>query len=240
MLSLVAVAVSMRPHSRMARRVALAVAVAYLLASVYAVPAFVVSVLARPYHRFVAADVRGGRVALVVFGAGDEDVAGWTDHVAIPNAVAASRVLEAQRVYRLVQPEWIVSSGGNPDVADESEPSSVNMRKLLVELGVPASRIILESASRETHENASQTATILRQLHPDAVVLVTSASHMRRSMGAMRAAGVDPVPAIAPDSWHEHGWTDWALPSNHALYFSGEVAHELLGIVDYRVRGWYR
>ena len=240
MLSLVAIAVSLRPDSPLARRGAIAIAVAYVLASVYAVPAFFSSVLARPYHRFTAADVRRGRIALVVFGAGDEDVAGWEDHVAVPNAVAASRVLEARRVYRLIQPEWIISSGGNPDPADEAEPSSVNMRKLLVELGVPASRIILESASRETHENASLTATILRQLHPDAVVLVTSASHMRRSIGAMRAAGVDPVPAVAPDSWHQHGWSDWVFPSNHALYFSGEVAHEWLGIVDYRMRGWYR
>ncbi len=239
-LSLAAIWIALRPGSRVARRSAIAIAVAYLLVSVYAVPSFFSRLLARPYHRLRAIDVPRGRVAVVVFGAGDEEVAGWDGHVAIPNSVAASRALEAQRVFQLLHAEWIISSGGNPDGADEPEPSSVNLRNLLVSLGVPASRIILESMSRETHENAALTATILRHLRPDAVILVTSASHMRRAIGAMRAAGIDPIPAIAPDSWYEHGWTDTLLPSNHGLYFSGEVVHELIGIPYYRLRGWYR
>jgi len=239
-LSLAAIWVALQPRSTVARGTAVLVSAAYVVASTYVVPAEIVNVLARPFHRFRAADVRPGRVALVVFGAGDEEIDGWSDRIAVPSGVAAARVLEAWRVYQAVHPDWVISSGGNTDPSDDSEPSSVNMQKMLLQLGVPASRVVLESTSRETHENAVRSAAIVRQLHADSVVLVTSASHMRRSIGAMHAAGIDPVPAIAPDPWLQHGWHDWLEPSNHALYFSGEVAHELIGIPYYRLRGWYR
>jgi len=240
-LAIAVVALALRPRSIRTRRVALAVTVAYLLVSVYAVPTAVANLLARPYHQFERDDVPSGRVALVIFGAGDEEVAGWDVHLAVSNTVGAARVLEAWRVYQIAHPEWIVSSGGNPNPDAESEPSGVNMRNLLVQLGVPASKIVAESASRETHENALASAAIVRSLHADHVILVTSAVHMRRSMGAMNAAGIAATPAIAPDSWFRNdAWDDWVLPSNHALYFSGEVVHELLGLPYYRLRGWLR
>jgi uncharacterized SAM-binding protein YcdF (DUF218 family) len=239
-LSIVAIWAAVRPRSGAARRSTFAISLGYLLACSYIVPAAITALLARPFHEFRGADVGPGHIAVVVLGAGKEDVPGWDDRMAVSNTVGASRVLEAWRVYQLVHPDWVISSGGNLDSSDRSEPSSVNMRKMLVQLGVPESRIILESTSRETHENALLSADIVRSLHADSVVLVTSASHMRRSIGAMRAAGIAAVPAIAPDSWLRRDWDDWLFPSNHALYFSGEVAHELLGIPYYRVRGWSR
>ncbi len=228
-----------RPRSASARACAVGVAVAYVLASTYAVPAGAARLLARPYHRFAQTDVPSGRVAVVVFGAGDDEVPGWDGRVAIPNTVAATRVLEAWRVFRLASAEWLISSGGNSDASD-TEPSGINMRTLLVQLGAPASRIIVEAESRETHENAVNSAAILRSLHADHAILVTSAVHMRRSMGAMAAAGVSAIPAIAPDAWFDNDWIDWLTPSNHGLYFSGEVVHEILGLPYYRVRGWLR
>jgi uncharacterized SAM-binding protein YcdF (DUF218 family) len=143
-----------RQRSVAARRTALAIAIAYLIVSTYAVPMTIANLLARPFHRFDSADVPRGRVALVVFGAGDEVVSGWESRIWIPNPVAASRVLEAVRVYQIAKPEWVISSGGNPDPESDAEPSSENMRDMLVHLGVPASRILVESGSRETHENA--------------------------------------------------------------------------------------
>ena len=229
-----------RRRSGVARRTALVIALTYLVVSTYAVPMMIADLLARPFHRFDSADVPRGRVALVVFGAGDEVVSGWQSRIWIPNPVAASRVLEAVRVYQIANPEWVISSGGNPDRDSEAEPSSENMRDMLVNLGVPASRIVAESNSRETHENAQESAKILRALNADGAILVTSAVHMRRAVGAFRAAGWDPVPAIAPDPWFQSDWPHLIVPTNRGLYFSGEVVHELLGLPYYRMRGWLR
>jgi uncharacterized SAM-binding protein YcdF (DUF218 family) len=216
------------------------VAVAYLVASVYIVPSFVASIVSRPFHRFERRDIPRGRVALVIFGGGNENVTGWDGQIAVPSAVTASRVLEARRVYNLAAPEWVISSGGNASPEDEAEPSSVSMKKMLEQLGVPPARIVLESTSRDSHDEAVLIRPMLGTLGADAAILVTSAVHMRRSLGACRAAGWEPVPAVAPDPWYQHDWADWFVPSNHALYFSGEVAHELVGIPYYRLRGWSR
>ena len=75
-MTLAAIWMLLRPRSVVARRCAAVVALGYLLASIYAVPTFVENLLAQPYHRFENADVPPGRVALVIFGAGDEEVDG--------------------------------------------------------------------------------------------------------------------------------------------------------------------
>ncbi len=239
-MGVAAIWLAVRPSSATPRRAVIAIALAYVVASVYAVPSAITNLLARPYHRFEGIDASAGRVALVVFGAGDEEVYGWTGRVAIPNTVGAARVLEAARVYGIAHPAWVISSGGNISDAVDSEPSSVNMKEMLIRLGVPPERIVLESGSRDSHDEAVIVAPMLRSLGANSAILVTSAVHMRRSIAACRAAGWDPLPAPAPDSWFQHGWIDWVTPSNHGLYFSGEVAHELLGLPYYAVRGWIR
>jgi uncharacterized SAM-binding protein YcdF (DUF218 family) len=62
-------------------------------------------------------------------------------------------------------------------------------RQLWLDLGVPAERMAFERESRNTHENAVNT---LRQIRPkpgETWLLITSASHMPRSMGVFRKAG---------------------------------------------------
>lgn len=239
-LFIAALGVALRPRSPAARRLLVLCAAFYFAASIYLVPVTVSKILTNRYHRFEQADVPRGKVALVVFGAGDEAVGGWESRLSIPNDTAAARVLETARVYRIARPAWVISSGGNADPGDPAEPSSTNMRDMLVRLGVPADRIVLESTSRNSRDEAVMIAPMLRALGADALVLVTSAVHMPRSVGAFRAVGWNPTPAVAPDSWFENDWSDWVRPTTHGLEFSEEVAHELLGLPYYRLRGWWR
>lgn len=236
----IAVWIAVRPTSRIARRLLVAVATMYLFASIYAVPMFASRALTRHYHQFTAADTPPGRVALVIFGAGIESVAGWDEHVYVANAVAAARVLEAVRVYRIVKPEWVISSGGNVTPDDPAEPSSVNMQRMLVELGVPKERIVLESRSRDSHDEAAIIGPMLHALGAQSVILVTSSVHMPRSAGAFRAVGLNVTPAIAPDPAFQNAWTFWYLPHSKGLDYSAEVAHEFGGIPYYWLRGWWK
>ena len=229
-----------RPASRAARRAAVFTALAYLLASTYVTPLAVSKMLDAPYHRLKRSDVPPGRTAVVVLGAGVTTVFGWQGHLSVPTTVEAERVLETHRVYRLLAPEWLIASGGNASNEDESEPSSVNMKRVLVQLGVPPDRILLQSASTDTHEETQMLADMLRSIPAQHIVVVTSAVHMRRALGAFRAAGVAAVPAIAPDSESFESWRYFVLPTGQSLAFSGEVAHEIVGITYYWARGWWR
>jgi uncharacterized SAM-binding protein YcdF (DUF218 family) len=81
---------------------------------------------------------------------------------------------------------------------------------------------------------------MLASLHVERVILVTSAIHMRRSLGAFRAAGVNAEPAPAPDPGAYATAGDRWLPTERGLRFSSELAHEIVGLPYYWLRGWWR
>jgi uncharacterized SAM-binding protein YcdF (DUF218 family) len=228
------------PSSTLARRFVVAAGVAYALASMHIVPFGISRLLTFGYHQFKANDVDPGTTAVVVLGGGDQFVEGWTDQITVTTNIEAARVLEARRVFRLISPAWLISTGGQREPDSRSEASSLTMRDELVRLGVPVERILLESASRTTYENAARIAPMLKALGIQQVVLVTSDTHMRRSLGAFRAVGVNAVPAIAPDPRLPTRWFWWIAPTDGGLEMSREVVHELLGIPYYWWRGRWR
>jgi uncharacterized SAM-binding protein YcdF (DUF218 family) len=154
--------------------------------------------------------------------------------------VTASRVLEAARVYHLIDPDWVISSGGLPLESDLDVPAALTMKDTLVELGVPASRILVEDDSWNTYAEALILAPMLASLKVEHPVVVTSDLHMRRSIGAFRALGIDAIPAIArhPYADADNAWR--LLPSAAGLFEAALVTHEVLGIAYYVWRGWYR
>lgn len=90
----------------------------------------------------------------------------------------------------------------------------------------------IESRSRNTHENATFSAPLLRETGIDTVILVTHDIHQRRSMAEFRAVGIDTIPASvtlraspAGRSFPEH------MPSANAFLLSALSLHELLGYV---------
>jgi uncharacterized SAM-binding protein YcdF (DUF218 family) len=119
-------------------------------------------------------------------------------------------------------------------------PTAIAMRDALVQLGIPASRIVVQTESRNTHEEAALDVQMLTPLNISRVILVTSEIHMRRSLGTFRAEGLAAIPAIARDPYDAHSWHDWIVPGDLGLMMSGSVAHEIVGIVGYAARGWYR
>jgi uncharacterized SAM-binding protein YcdF (DUF218 family) len=227
-------------RSAIARRAAIAAAALYLAASVYVVPDALVHVWQPEPGAFDGRGVPGRGTAIVVLGGGAERVRGWNGAMTRLERTETARVLEAARVYHIVSPDWVISSGGADPAYPDSVPSSIAMRDALIELGVPLDRIRLESASRDTHDEALQIAPMLATLHVDRVVLVTSTVHMRRSLGAFRAAGIDSLPANAPDPGRFAEWHERWLPNERGLRLSSELGHELVGVPYYRARGWWR
>jgi len=229
------------PQSKRPRRLLSYVAAAYILSTVYALDYAVSRLLVIGLRPFAATDVPAGRTAIVVLGAGSFTARDWNDNeYSMVDGIAASRVLEAARVYKLVNPELVVSSGGRIRPTDRNVPTAIAMRDALVQLGVPSSRIVVQTDSRNTHEEVSQDARVLAPLQINHVIVVTSEIHMRRSLGAFRAEGLTAIPAIARDPYLARSWRDWIVPGDLGLWMGASVAHEILGIAGYAARGWYR
>jgi len=233
--------VCVRPGSASARRFLVAAAVAYGVASIYAVPAAVARVLTHNYHRFDRADVGPARTAIVVLGGGSDTVDGWDGgRTGILGGDSAARVLEAARVSREIPDAVVVSSGGVPNDDLSKVPVGAVMRDRLVQLGVPAAQVVVEAVSHDTHDESIVIGPILRARAINQIVLVTSDVHMSRSVGAFRRQGWTVVPAIAPHPDFDMSWPRRLVPTPTGLYFSGAVVHELCGIPYYWMRGWWR
>ncbi len=105
-----------------------------------------------------------------------------------------------------------------------------------MELGVPAERIVIDSRPRDT---AGEALRVREHVGEASLVLVTSASHMPRSMALFRARGLEPVPA--PTAYLVRAERDFRspdlLPSAQQMYRSERLLHEYVGMIWARLRG---
>ena len=108
---------------------------------------------------------------------------------------AAERVTDTAALAVRFPQARIFLSGGSGHFGDPgANTESALTKKLLVQLGIPAERIEMEEKSRTTAENARFSLEALKPKPGERWLLVTSASHMPRSVGTFRAAGFDVIP----------------------------------------------
>jgi uncharacterized SAM-binding protein YcdF (DUF218 family) len=229
------------PTVALIRKLALAIAGFYLLASVYAIPAACGQLLTLGFVPLQPTQLIGqDTVTLVVLGSGSVTVRNWDgDAYVTTDPSAGARVLEAIRIFRQLPAATVISSGGLLDDNGIDTPTGDAMAAALRSLGVPESQLLIETIGRNTHEEAIVVARMLRDRPPGAVVLVTVDLHMRRALGAFRAAGINAIPAIARGPEADTSPISRWLPSDRGLVYSGFVVHEALGLVYYALRGWF-
>ena len=104
---------------------------------------------------------------------------------------AGERVLAAVELSRLYPESRILLSGGSGRLIEEAYSEAEATAEVLVRLGVPRERMIIEGRSRNTHENAVFSREMAEPAPGERWLLVTSAWHMPRSMGVFRQAGFD-------------------------------------------------
>lgn len=230
-----------RPQSRSARLLLVLLVASYACMSIYGISHPFVAAMSASYRPFAAADVPAGPTAVVVMGSGGYTIRDWGGNaLSTPDGYAASRALEASRVYRLIDPAFVIASGGKISPRQNSEATGEIVRQTLVQLGVPPQRLQTQITSRNTHEEAVLDSELVRASGAAHVVLVTSDFHMWRAVGAFRAAGLEVIPAISRDPFPARFWDDWVVPGERGLREASTFAHEAFGILYYQLRGWYR
>jgi uncharacterized SAM-binding protein YcdF (DUF218 family) len=229
------VALWRRPGSRGARAWLTGATIVYTILSIPLVPYGIAQLIGWRYQIFAASPGDPIQV-IVLLGGAVGTVIGAEQQMGLMSDVAMGRVLEAARVYRALNEPLIISSGGSSRA--QSEKSGDTMKLALVQLGVRPERIIVESQSRTTRDEAVLIAPMLRRLHSERFVLVTHRSHMPRAEGAFRAQGLTPVPAIVPDELSASELKRSIKPDVASLQRSGLLFHEALGLAYYWWRGW--
>jgi uncharacterized SAM-binding protein YcdF (DUF218 family) len=104
--------------------------------------------------------------------------------------------------------------------------------------GVPRGDLRVEGTSENTHENARNSAAILRAGGLSEVLLVTSAIHMRRAAGCFRHEGIVVSPVPADDGHAKLTAVPAWLPRRDALTLTARCLREYVALWVYHWRGW--
>jgi uncharacterized SAM-binding protein YcdF (DUF218 family) len=130
----------------------------------------------------------------------------------------------------------LVFTGGTPERLPGGVTEASFARDLLTSLGVPPDRVTYEDKSLTTVENAVFTREMVHPAPGETWVLVTSASHMPRSVGVFRQAGWSVLPW--PTGYHSrNGLFPWSYTFGNKLELLDLAAHEWTGLLVYWATG---
>lgn len=102
---------------------------------------------------------------------------------------SAERIFEFMALARRHPEARLVFTGGSGSLLHQQYKEADVMRELFRELGFDDSRVLYEGESRNTAENAVLSKELSRPGDDETWLLVTSAMHMPRAVGAFRKAG---------------------------------------------------
>ena len=128
---------------------------------------------------------------IIMLGGGAMPDSPDVDGVGALCASPANRLLTAVRLQRKLGVPIPLSGG---QVYEDTGAEAKIARRILIDLGVPESKILVETRSINTTQNARYSAEILRAQGLTQPILVTSAFHMKRAVLNFKKQGIDVVP----------------------------------------------
>jgi uncharacterized SAM-binding protein YcdF (DUF218 family) len=149
------------------------------------------------------------------------------------------RAFKTAELYASGKAKRVIVTAGNQPWLQDQVPESAIIADLLQRLGIPATAIIQDSSSRNTWENAVNSALLIEQSKCASTLLVTSAAHMPRAVAAFARNGVDVFPVSTDVTAVDQlkGIDAW-LPQAGALAMTSATMREWLGQVVYRMKDW--
>ena len=143
------------------------------------------------------------------------------------NSASAFRLLEVMKLFQSAPSSMVIVSGAG-------EVPTI-MRDVLVSSGIPAGQVHVDSDSSSTFESARHLAPALGK---KPFLLVTSAGHMPRAIGAFRKVGAAPLPLPTHFLTRRNSLATPYFPSPVHLECSDLAFSEYAALVWYYVNGW--
>lgn len=130
-------------------------------------------------------------------------------------------------------------SGGNGLLFNDGYIESEAIRDYLLANKIPINDIIIENTSRNTIENAMNSAEILKEKYTKGTfLLITSANHMKRAQLCFNKANLE-VTAFPTDCTTSYRRTDYdylLFPRLEALERWQDLIHEWIGYIVYKIK----
>jgi uncharacterized SAM-binding protein YcdF (DUF218 family) len=132
---------------------------------------------------------------------------------------SAFRVIDGIRLFHLFQDQ--------PALIMTGEGCGAQMVAFAHSLGVPADKLFAENEALDTHGNAREVKSFVQD---KPFLLVTSATHMPRSMKIFQLLGMKPIPAPADFRWPAKNTIYNFFPAGSYLSDMATAFHEYFGL----------
>ncbi|WP_187696373.1 YdcF family protein [Xanthovirga aplysinae] len=152
----------------------------------------------------------------------------------------ADRIIHAIDLYKRGKIKKILISGGSGDFFNQEISEAKDLARVCRMAGIPQKDLILEEKSRNTHENARNSALILKENYQNQkLLLITSAFHMRRAKACFEHESIK-VDTFSTDFYtvDQKFKPIMLIPNSEAIYHWRVLLHELLGMVSYKLAGY--
>ncbi len=152
----------------------------------------------------------------------------------------ADRLNQAVYLYHKQIIKKILISGGSGYLFDKQQIEAVFLSDYLKNTGIPAKDIIIEKKSKNTYQNAQNTAKLLAELNfKNKALLITSATHMLRAKKCFEKAGisVDIFP-VNYNLSYKQSFDDYLIPKADILNKWEQLLHEIIGLLTYKLTGY--
>jgi len=180
---------------------------------------------------------RGAPTGMVVLGGAFDTLVSDT-RADIPLNEAAERMTASAALARTYPQARLIFTGGVGALLYGGPTEGELARRFYASLGIAADRITIEEESRDTAENAILTKPLADPKPGERWLLVTSAYHMPRAVGAFRRVGF--AVEAYPVDYRTRGIEDLARPFpslGEGLRRGDTAVREWIGLVMYRLVG---
>lgn len=148
--------------------------------------------------------------AIIVLGAAAYD--------AKPSPVFEERIRHGIDLYRRGLAPKLIFTGGYGGVGARFSESQV-ARRYALRQGVPEKAILIESLSRNTHDNLRQASLLMQQHQLHDVIVVSDPLHMARALRISKELGIRAVGSPTPTSRFRTFATRWRFLLQEVYFF---------------------
>ena len=154
---------------------------------------------------------------------------------------SADRFIQTISLYKKGKIKKILISGGSGLLLEQKYKEADLLKNVLLEMNVPDQDILIENNSKNTRENASFSAEILKKdFSEKKILLITSGYHMRRSLGCFKKTGihVDPFSVDEHSGKGQYTPDKLIIPDVAVLESWNKLLHEWIGYFSYWIAGY--
>jgi uncharacterized SAM-binding protein YcdF (DUF218 family) len=154
----------------------------------------------------------------------------------------ADRLFETIALFQEGRLKHILITSGSSNLIYKDVKEADLVYKYLCEIGIPDSSIVIENQSRNTIENAMYTSRLIKQINPNAKILViTSAWHIPRAKLSFDKYFKDNIANVTyyPTNYMgktKYDWSDFIIPDISALNKWEFLIKEWIGLFVDRFR----